>query len=231
MCLPPADNLRQIPQILKKSGAEYVLIVSGDQIYQMDYRKLLRQHATSHAEVTSPFKGVYVVSRDAILPNIDLQLDMYATTSPELGGYCRTIETLEDYYAANMDFLTDRPGFDPYFDKKLLQASRFAANSRIALGARLSGCKVSGSMIFGGVRIENGAVVEDSVILPGAHIGAGAEVRKAIVVENAVVPPGHCINGDNSVAVFAPVHEPASPRPIRRRCARVATKARFSVVV
>src|SRR4029077_19321516 len=51
MCLPPisgkryrgtADAVFQNLEAIEKSSAEYVLIVSGDQVYHMDYGELLR---------------------------------------------------------------------------------------------------------------------------------------------------------------------------------------------
>ena len=37
---------------IEKSSAEYVLIVSGDQVYHMDYGELLYRHASSGADLT-----------------------------------------------------------------------------------------------------------------------------------------------------------------------------------
>jgi glucose-1-phosphate adenylyltransferase len=61
MCLPPASGKRyrgtadavfQNLDTIRKSVAEYVLIVSGDQVYHMDYGELLHHHATSGADLT-----------------------------------------------------------------------------------------------------------------------------------------------------------------------------------
>jgi glucose-1-phosphate adenylyltransferase len=61
MCLPPsggkryrgpADAVFQNLETIEKSSAEYVLIVSGDQVYHMDYGELLDRHATSGADLT-----------------------------------------------------------------------------------------------------------------------------------------------------------------------------------
>lgn len=230
ICLPPAPDLRQISEIMKGSTAEYALIVSGDQVYQMDYRKLLRSHVANRADVSSPAKGIYVLNRSAILQAGEFDVEQYPTTTA-FTGYMRTIETVDDYYAANMDLLSGRTGFDPYSDQKLLQSSRFASQSKIALGARLYGCKVTGSIISAGVRVESEAVVENSILFPGSHIGPGAAVRNSIVAENAVVPGGTQIGTDCGVTIFAavPELEPAG-RQIRRRCARVATKSGLAVV-
>ena len=43
------------------------------------------------------------------------------------------------------------------------------------------------SVLFYGVEIAKGAVVEDSVIMPYARVEAGAVIRRAIVAENCVI--------------------------------------------
>jgi glucose-1-phosphate adenylyltransferase len=61
MCLPPragkryrgtADAVFQNLEMIEKSSADYVLIVSGDQVYHMDYGELLHRHVTSGADLT-----------------------------------------------------------------------------------------------------------------------------------------------------------------------------------
>jgi glucose-1-phosphate adenylyltransferase len=60
-CLPPASGKRyrgtadavfQNISIIHSNGAEYVLILSGDHVYEMDYRELLAQHVKTNADVT-----------------------------------------------------------------------------------------------------------------------------------------------------------------------------------
>ena len=60
-CLPPssgkryrgtADAVFQNLDTIEKSDAEYVLIVSGDHVYHMDYSELLRRHVSSGADLT-----------------------------------------------------------------------------------------------------------------------------------------------------------------------------------
>jgi len=61
VCVPPAGGKRyrgtadavfQNLDLIEQSGADYVLIVSGDQIYHMDYGNLLSRHAASGADLT-----------------------------------------------------------------------------------------------------------------------------------------------------------------------------------
>jgi glucose-1-phosphate adenylyltransferase len=59
-------------------------------------------------------------------------------------------------------------------------------NSMISEGCNIDG-RVDASILFGGVTIEKGAVVHDSIIMPNAHIKAGAAVQYAIVGEDTVI--------------------------------------------
>ncbi len=47
----------------------------------MDYRKLLRSHVANRAEVSSPARGIYLLSRRAILQAGEIDLEQYPTTS------------------------------------------------------------------------------------------------------------------------------------------------------
>ncbi len=47
-----ADAVRQNSLYIKNEGADEVLILSGDQLYRMDYRSLIRTHRESQADVT-----------------------------------------------------------------------------------------------------------------------------------------------------------------------------------
>ena len=50
-----ADSVRQSIQHLEDIDVSHVLILSGDQLYQMDYRKILEFHLESKADITSRF--------------------------------------------------------------------------------------------------------------------------------------------------------------------------------
>ena len=59
-------------------------------------------------------------------------------------------------------------------------------NSMITDGCRING-KVKHSVLFAGVRVEEGAEVEDAVIMGGSTIKAGAVVKHCIVAENVTI--------------------------------------------
>ena len=47
-----ADAVRKNLRYLKQPGIDYVLILSGDQLYRMDYRQMLKCHQDANADVT-----------------------------------------------------------------------------------------------------------------------------------------------------------------------------------
>ena len=47
-----ADAIYQNLYLLQRSGAEYVLILSGDHVYRMDYAAMVKFHMKTHADVT-----------------------------------------------------------------------------------------------------------------------------------------------------------------------------------
>jgi glucose-1-phosphate adenylyltransferase len=64
-----ADAVRKNIQYLERTNAKYVLILSGDHIYKMDYRKMIDQHIQSNATLTVAAKVVDIkeASRFGIL--------------------------------------------------------------------------------------------------------------------------------------------------------------------
>lgn len=53
------------------------------------------------------------------------------------------------------------------------------------------GCNINGeikhSILFAGVKVEKGAVIEDAVIMGGSTIKEGAQIKHCIIAENVVI--------------------------------------------
>ncbi len=54
------------------------------------------------------------------------------------------------------------------------------------------------SVLFNNVVIEEGADVQQSVLMPGVHVGAGAKVYRAIVAENVKIDPEAVVSDPDS---------------------------------
>lgn len=88
-----ANALYQNLFILRRTGAEHVLVLPGDAIHRMDYAALLEQHMSSHADVT-------VVSKEADPTDADMRRGL------QLGSGQR-IEALVDRPADDQPVMLD----------------------------------------------------------------------------------------------------------------------------
>ena len=75
--------------------------------------------------------------------------------------------------------------------------------------------KVTGSMVMANVRIDEGAVVEDSVLLPSSWVEAEAVVRSSILGEGAVVKAGAVVEEVSVIADNATVEAGSHLRAAR----------------
>jgi glucose-1-phosphate adenylyltransferase len=123
-------------------------------------------------------------------------------------GYWRDVGTLDAYYEAHTDLVSVHPIFNLYNARwpistavTPLPPAKFveggiAQDSIVGAGTIISGAIVRRSVISPDVRVDAGAEVSDSVVLPGARVGRGAVVRGAILDKNVVVPDGALVGVD-----------------------------------
>ncbi|MCU0508186.1 MAG: sugar phosphate nucleotidyltransferase [Anaerolineae bacterium] len=122
-------------------------------------------------------------------------------------GYWEDAGTIQAYYEANMALLAETPALDLYDENWVIhtkseeRAGAFLGpNAQVESNLLCDGCQIEGtvirSIISPGVRVREGAVVRDSIILTDAEICPGAVVDRAIldkrvrVEEDAVVGHG-----------------------------------------
>ncbi len=250
-----ADAIYQNLDFIKMHDPETVLILSGDQLYRMDYGKMLAAHKAHNAGLTiavmpvpwedasrfgillkddddrvvrfdeKPEKpesnlasmGIYIfdakllvdeLEADAIDPHSshdfggDIIPKLLAEEKPvyvyEFQDFWRDVGTVASYHETSMDLLGDDPKFDLYSDEFPIM-SNVSTRPPHYLGpdAVVDDCLIdNGARIFGTVRhsiistdsyVGERAIVEDSVLLPGAVVKDGAHVARAILGERAVV--------------------------------------------
>ena len=270
-CLPPyqtalgaewykgtANAIYQNISFVDRYDPEYVVILSGDHIYKMDYNDMLEHHKKKNADATiavldvpmeeaSRFgimitnddgdivdfeekpkhprstlasMGIYIFTwsklkkylienenneaedKDfgkAIIPNMMKAGEKLVAYAFE--GYWKDVGTLDSLWEANMDLLNPNipidlydPDWKMYSRNPVLPPQYIGANAVVENSMITDGCDVEGtvdfSVIFEGVKIEAGATVTDSIIMPGSVIKSGAVVEYAIVGENCVVGEG-----------------------------------------
>ncbi|HIV30398.1 MAG TPA: glucose-1-phosphate adenylyltransferase [Candidatus Pullichristensenella excrementipullorum] len=250
-----ANAIYQNVSFIEQYDPDYVLILSGDHIYKMDYNKMLAAHIDSKADITIAVRpvpwevapsfgimnvdaestilefeekpknpksnlasmGVYVFTWSVLKQYLDKDAanaaskndfgkniipamleDKRCLKAYSFQGYWKDVGTIASLWEANMDLLKIPPEFDlndsrwPVYARSPVLPPHFIGDDAEVEGSMIAeGCEVDGtvknSVLFYGVEIARGAVVEDSVIMPNARVEAGAVVRRAIVAENCVV--------------------------------------------
>ena len=119
----------------------------------------------------------------------------------EFHGYWKDVGTIASYHETSMGLLGANPEFDIYEKTAPIMSNDTTRPPHyIGPDGRVDDCLVSnGCEVFGTAKhsilstdcvIEERAVVEDSVLLPGSVVKSGAHVVRAILGENAVVEEG-----------------------------------------
>ena len=264
-----ANAIYQNLEYMESYNPEYVLILSGDHIYKMDYEVMLEYHKANNADVTiaampvpieeasrfgilitddnnriTEFEekpknpksnlasmGIYIFNWDIlkqyliedeadlesendfgnnIIPNLlHDERKMYAY---HFNGYWKDVGTIPSLWEANMEVLDPEHSGINLFDEdwKIYSRNSGMPGHKICAGANVEnsmitdGCKIAGSVkhsiLFAGVKVEAGAVVEDAVVMGRTTIKAGASVKHCIVAENVVI-------GENAVVGAMPTED------------------------
>ena len=135
-------------------------------------------------------------------------------------GYWKDVGTIDSLWEANMEILDPNHSGIDLFDNNWKIYSRNSALTGHRIGEHAvienamitDGCLIKGnikhSVLFEGVTVEAGAMVEDAVIMDGVTIGAGARVSNCIIAEHAVIGPGAVVgecNKDGSTGNVATI--------------------------
>lgn len=136
--------------------------------------------------------------QDMIRPMIAEGLPVFAQP---IDAYWRDVGTINGFYEANMDLLKPVPPlnlhdpdwliYTPTEDRSpsLIGDEGEVTASLVAHGARIEG-SVCRSILFPGVHVERGAVVEDSIVMHDARILPRARVHRAIIDKLARIGEG-----------------------------------------
>lgn len=258
-----ANAIYQNISFLDLYTPEYVLILSGDHIYKMDYSRMLDEHIKNGADCTigviqvpmedaSRF-GIMSLGEDGSIckfsekpkePDSDLaSMGIYIFTWEKLrryliedeadpksendfgkniipnmlaagermwpyrfDGYWRDVGTIGSFWDANMDML-DPTHIDLYDMKWPIMANGarllpqyIGETAQVSHSIVTGGCVVKGSVhnsvLSRSVQVEEGAVVNYSIVMPGAVIERGAVVEYAIIGENTRVCAGSKIGSE-----------------------------------
>ena len=256
-----ANAIYQNIPYIERYNPDYVLVLSGDHIYKMDYSKMIAYHkkmeaACTIAAIEVPMEeasrfGILNTDEDGVIEEFDekpkvpksnqASMGIYVFTwsklrqyleedeanpksSNDFGhdvlpamlsagekmvayhfeGYWKDVGTIESLWESNMDLLNPKMQMDlaqedwkiysrnPVMPPHYIAKGARVQNSIVAEGGNVYGT-VDFSVLFAGVYIAPGAVVRDSIIMPGTRIEENAVVQYAIVSENSVIGKGSVV--------------------------------------
>jgi glucose-1-phosphate adenylyltransferase len=114
-------------------------------------------------------------------------------------GYWRDVGTIESYWEAHMDLLGESPRFD--LDNRTWPirtfdlpgpGARFIGsdidNTHVGEGSLVKRATLRNSILGRSVWVNEGAVIEDSIVMDHTTVGKGARLRRAIVDRFNIVP-------------------------------------------
>ncbi len=113
-------------------------------------------------------------------------------------GYWRDVGTIQAFWESNMDLIRRVPEFnlfDPswkiYTPNPVKPAHYIGPGGSVKTSIVAEGCmiygKVRNSILFPGVYVEQGAHIEDSIIMSNTRIGAGCFIKQCITGENVEI--------------------------------------------
>jgi glucose-1-phosphate adenylyltransferase len=122
-------------------------------------------------------------------------------------GYWRDVGTIESYWESHMDLLGESPRFDLDNRAWPIQAgthpgppARFIGgdvdNSLIAEGCLIKRATIRNSILGRNVWVNEGARIEDSIVMDYTSVGKGARIRRAIVDRYNIIPADREIGSD-----------------------------------
>ena len=148
-------------------------------------------------------EGRYDFVRDIIL-RYRKHLNVYGCM---YDGYWASINSIESYYNINMDFLRSDVrktlfSQEPYIETKnkdeppaKYNAGSEVKNCLVGSGSIIDGF-VENSVLFRSVRIEEKAVIRNSIIMEGCKIGHGCIVEHAILDKDVELSSGYVLKGE-----------------------------------
>ena len=104
-----ADSIYRNLEFIRRYGAKYVLVLSGDHIYKMDYGRMIAEHKRRGAEVTvatvevplgdaSRF-GILETDDDLFVNGFEEKPKAPRSTTASMGVYVFTFDVLDEYLA------------------------------------------------------------------------------------------------------------------------------------
>ena len=279
-----ADAVYQSLDIIRSHVPEFVLVLGGDHVYQMDYGEMLAAHVKNDANITvacipvdidqansesvvsinddfrikkyqvNPNKpeamsndsnqalasmGVYIFSIDYLEEILqsdseskDSQHDFRKDIIPYAvekshrvfaypfseqikykHAYWKDINTIDAYYKANLEILTNTPSFNLhspnwriYTQSQQLPPAQLVGGGdgkfglsndvMVSAGCIVNESNISNSILFSNVKVEKHSELSGVLALPGCVIGENSQLSNVVVDNGCNIPANTIIGKD-----------------------------------
>ena len=150
--------------------------------------------------------GWYSIKKDVIAH----RFNEYKIYGYEVDGYTAVIKSVEDYYNANMDLLNKDVRLELFMGKNPILTrikdsvptiygdTCKVTNSLVADGCTIKG-NVENCIIFRDVKVEEGTVVRNSILMQGTKVGANSNLNCVITDKNVTVGENKVLAGTETM--------------------------------
>ncbi len=125
-------------------------------------------------------------------------------------SYWRDVGTVDAFWEANLELIGITPELNLYDEEwpiwtsqEQLPPAKFifddddrrglAIDSMVSGGCIISGAKVTHSLLFSNVTVDNYSVIDSSVILPDVTVGKNCSINHAVIDKGCMIPDGTVI--------------------------------------
>lgn len=142
---------------------------------------------------------------DAIMPRLG-ELKIYGY---EHQGYAGVVNSLRSYYQHSLELLEPKVWQELFYAHGQINTKvkheapvRYLEGSKVSNSLIATGCTIEGtvenSILFRGVEVGPGVVIQDSIVMQKAKLGAGVVLRNVILDKDVMISAGKTLTGDPS---------------------------------
>lgn len=177
--------------------------------YSFNNILVMRKSLLEYLVRTAVARNFTSFERDIIQSNVsNLKIYGYEAT-----GFAEVIDSLRTYYSVSMSLL-EPENRRTLFDTRMPISTKICDNVPATYGLKADvsnsliadGCIVNGtvenSILFRDVRIEEGAVVKNSIIMQGCTVKSNTSLNCVIADKNAVFSNNKSLSGDASYPIY-----------------------------
>src|SRR3989339_754369 len=192
-----ADAVRQSLRHISNLEYDYILILSGDQLYQMDFGDMLKNHISSQTDISiatipvddrdAPEFGILKTNEENVItsfiekPKKEIlpdSIENYKVSSFQYDGYWTDIGNIYSFYEANLALTQEVPLFNLFDNNKTVYS-----RARMLPPAKISGTTLEKTIIAEG-SIIHASRIEQSVVGIRSRIGHGTTVVSTYIMGN-----------------------------------------------